>query len=279
MRSLTILVAGLVLALGVAPVTLAAGPSGTSPSAAIPFTTTASGSVTGSTWPEAFAYHTFYYPGDGSQGMITMTFSPGDLTTANAVGIGLWQEGRLLATMSGHGGAPGTNSVTFSSAAAGPVLVQVYNYYPGATVAFELALSGVKAVPPPMAAAAVLIPMATPVGGSGTASSPYVLPGSADEGILPGNDDGSYVYYTFPYPGDGSTQTITLGFNPIGHDVGDAVFLMLYQDGNLLAGGNGAESSTLGEIKLGFSSSTAGPVLIQVANYNRWRTISYTIGR
>ena len=122
------------------------------------------------------------------------------------------------------------------------------------------------------------IAVATAVGGSGTASSPYVLLGSAS-GILPGNDDGSYVYYTLPYAGDGSSQTITLGFSPMGHDVGDAVYLLLYQDGNLLASRSAVDSPTLGEIKASFSSSTAGSLLIQVGNYNPWSTISYTISR
>ena len=281
MRSILRLVPGLLLALGLTATAFAAPPDGQSPSTAFPLSTTHSGTLTGSTGG-AFAYYTFSYPGDGSQGTITLSFSPGDQATANGFGVSLWQAGSLLATTSGLSSTLGANSLTFSSTTPGPILAQVYNYNPGVLVSYQIGLSGVSQSAPaaatPSAAAAAApapAPSATPAP-AGSASNPIPLKGPATD-MLPGNLYGSFAYYTFDYPGDGSTQSVTLNFSPSGAEVANAVFVTLYQNGAQLAAGQGTQTPTPGQLVVSFSSTNAGPVLVQLANYNLDATISYTI--
>lgn len=270
--------AGLLLLLGSATTAFAATTGGgETPSTAIGLSETApaTGTLTGSA-AGAFAYYTFQYPGNGSQGTLTLSISPNDPSTANAVGVNVYQAGATLATANAVGPTPGTNSVTFSSTTAGPILVQVYNYSQGEAVGYQLSLSGITApaATPSSSTAPTSSPAPAPAGAS--ASSPISLTG-ARSGQLPGNTAGSYVYYTLDYPGDGSTQTVNLSFSPAGADVANAVFLNVYQNGTLLTSVQGTAGPALGQLVASYSSTTKGPVLIQIANYNAASTISYTI--
>jgi hypothetical protein len=282
MRWLVRIAAGLVLALGLVLPAFAAQPDGRTPQTAFPLSGTAAGSLIGTTGG-TFTYYTFNYPGDGSQGSLALTFSPGDQATANGIGVTLWQAGSQFKSISGVSNVPGANSTTFSSTTPGPILAQVYNYNPGVAVSYQLALAGVSQTAPAPAASgpapAVAAPTPTPVpaaGGDGSANSPFPLSAPAS-GILPGSKYGSFVNYTFNYPGDGSQQSATLDFSPRGNEVGNAVFLTLYQNGVQLAQGQGSASQTLGHIVVNFSSTTSGPILAQVSNYNMDATISYTV--
>lgn len=269
--------AGVLLALGVVASTFAATADGKTAATAIALSTSspATGSLTGSA-AGSFEYFTFSYPGDGSVGTITINVSSTDPAVDNAVGVNVYQSGTLLATMNALGSPAGTNSVTFSSTTPGPVLVQVYNYQQGATVSFSLSLSGVTTLAPTTSAAPTATPTPTKAGSS--ASNPIKLTTSSS-GTLPGNPAGSFVYYTVDYPGDGSTQSVTLSFSPAGADVANAIFVNVYQNGNTLTSVQGTQAATLGQLTVSYSSTTAGPVLIQIANYNPSPTISYTISR
>ncbi len=269
--------AGVLLALGVVASTFAATADGKTAATAIALSTSspATGSLTGSA-AGSFEYFTFSYPGDGSVGTITINVSSTDPAVDNAVGVNVYQSGTLLATMNALGSPAGTNSVTFSSTTPGPVLVQVYNYQQGATVSFSLSLSGVTTMAPTTSAAPTATPTPTKAGSS--ASNPIKLTTSSS-GTLPGNPAGSFVYYTVDYPGDGSTQSVTLSFSPAGADVANALIVNVYQNGNTLTSVQGTQAATLGQLTVSYSSTTAGPVLIQLANYNPSPTISYTISR
>lgn len=108
-----------------------------------------------------------------------------------------------------------------------------------------------------------------------TAASAKPLPESLSaSGTIAGDSAGSYQYYTFNYPGDGSTGTITLNVAPTDPTVGNAVGLNLYQDGTQLASMN-ALSPTPGTNFAIFSSTTRAPVLVQVYNYDQGATASY----
>lgn len=267
--------AGVLLALGLAVTAFAATPDGKTAATAIPLSTStgASGSLTGS-GAGAFVNYTFDYPGDGSVGTVTISASPADQAVENAVGVNVYQAGSRLATMNAISPTPGTNSVTFSSSTRGPALVQVYNYDPGVTVSYHLSLSGVHDVAPMQAPTAVATATPAP---AGSPNNPAPLMKSAS-GMLAGNPAGSFVAYTIDYPGDGSIHTITLNYSPGGVDVGNAIVLSAYQNGATLASINGSHATAPGQLVLSFSSTTKGPVLIQLGNYNPSPTISYTIG-
>jgi hypothetical protein len=269
---------GLLLALGIAMTAFAATPDGKTAATAIPISSSKAetGSLTGSS-AGAFEFFTFEYPGDGSVGTITLSISPNDPATANAVGVNLYQGSNQLATMNAVGATPGTNSVTFSSTTMGPVLAQVYNYNQGETVSFSLTLSGVAQTTAPPAPQ-VTLPTPTPVAAGQSPSKALPLTTSAS-GTLAGNPAGSFAFYTFNYPGDGSTQSVTLNYSPGGVDVGNAITLSVFQNGTQLVSDSGDHASAPGQLTVSFSSTTAGPVLVQIGNYNPSPTITYTISR
>ena len=276
--------AGLLLALGLVA-TAAAAPSGSTAATAkpLPASLSASGSIAGDS-AGSYQYYTFNYPGDGSTGTITLNVTPTDPTVGNAVGLNLYQDGTQLASMNALSPTPGTNFAIFSSTTRAPILVQVYNYDQGATASYDFAITGVTASTPVTAAPSSATP--APAASSstaaekaaGTASNPIQLTaGKAISGTLAGDGGGSYVYYTIDYPGDGSTQTVTVNYSPTGIDVGNGVSVSIYQDGTTLNSESGSASSQPGTLAVGYTSLTKGPVLIQIANYNPSPTISYTI--
>lgn len=275
-------VAAVALALGMVSGAAAASNNGSSPSAAISMTSSASGSVTGAP-TGAFEYFTFNYPSSLPTGTLTMNFSPADPVTANGVGVDLWQNGSEIASMNGVGGSvAGTNSVSVYSGAAGPVLVQVYNYNPGVPVSFQLSLNGVPvaqpAAPAPSSASSssAATKPSTPATGTGTASSPIALT-KPMSGTIAGSSTGGFAYYTEPYPGDGSTHTVTLSFSPSDLDTSNGLFVVVYQAGAEIGSTQANVTSTPGVLSIPFGSTTNAPVEIQIANYTPGTTVSYTI--
>lgn len=116
---------------------------------------------------------------------------------------------------------------------------------------------------------------ATPDGKSAATALPLSLSAGAS-GTLTGNAAGSYAYYTFDYPGDGSVGTITINVSPAEPTLENAVGATLYQAGLTLATMN-AVSPTPGTNAVTFSSSTKGPVLVVVYNYDQGATASYRL--
>ena len=262
---------GVLLALAVTGTAFAASNDGGSAQSPVPLSGTVTGKVMGSQ-AGAYSYYTFNYPGNGSTDTVSLSFGPADPATANAVGLNVYQGGTLLGTTNGIGNPPGTVDVSFASTTAGPILVQVYNYNPGEGISYQLSLAGATSASTVAPAATV----ATAKASTGSESNPASLaqPVSA---TLAGNVAGSYTYYTYNYAGDNSTQTVTLDFSPTGADVANALYLNVYQNGTLLSTGQGTDAATPGRLSVQFSSTTAGPILVQVANYNPAETIGYTI--
>lgn len=235
-----------------------------------------SGQLTGSN-AGSFASYTIDYPGNNVVGTINLHISPNDPATANAVGVNVYQNPgpTRLATMNAVGNPPGTNTVTFSSATAGPVQVQVYNYAAGVTVSYDLSLTGISstaAATPSVAAA----PSPTPAAAGTSADHPIQLTGAAS-GTLPGNQAGSFVYYSVDYPNANAERTATLSIAPAGRNVANAVVLSVFQNGKQLTSTTGTAVSTPGQLRVTYSSSATGPILIQIGNYNPSSTIDYTL--
>lgn len=114
---------------------------------------------------------------------------------------------------------------------------------------------------------------ATPDGKTAATAIPLPVSVSAS-GTLTGTEEGSFAYYEFDYPGDGSTGTITLNVTPTDSNTTNAVGVNLYQNGVTLRSLN-ALGSTSGSNTGLFSSTTAGPVLVQVYNYLPGQTATY----
>jgi hypothetical protein len=261
---------------------MAANADGKSPATAMPLSGIATGSLTGST-SGAYDYFTFNYPGDGSIATLNFSVTPNDPVTMSSFGVNVYQGGTLLATNNAVGSPPGTNNVDFSSTTASPILVQVYNYGPGLPANFQLQLAGVAGAsvtptPAPAAPSTSAPSTPAPLVGDGSAAKPFELKTSAS-GTLAGNVSGNYVNYQVPYAGDGSTQLVNFSFSPNGPDNANGIFINVYQNGQTLSTfqGNDNGSNPTGTVTIQFSSSTAGPVDIQIGNYNPSGTINYTI--
>ena len=95
-------------------------------------------------------------------------------------------------------------------------------------------------------------------------SNPVALTGSFS-GSLAANSGGSYRYAQFNYPGDSSTVTLNLTVdNALPLETGAAGF-NIYQAGNMIGSSTEISPNTASYT---LSSSTAGPVLIQVFDFN-----------
>lgn len=277
-----------VVALSLTTGALAANDGGQSAASAVPLSNVATGHIVGSS-AGSFGYYSFYYRGDGSVGTLTFSIHPVDPVTEGFLGINLYQAGNLLANASAVGPTPGVNAVTFSSTTAGPVLVQVWDYGNGVAADYQLQLSGVNQTVPTPAPTVVAtpvpvdiyqLPTSTAAGGDGSPAKPYVLNGTVS-GTLPGNVAGRFVYYSLPYPGDGSTQNLQFDFSPGGRETGIGVFVTVYQNGTQLTTVQAVhnQGNAPGIVPVTYSSTVAGPVLIQLGNYNQMTTISYMLSR
>jgi hypothetical protein len=278
--------AGAIVALSLVTGAMAANADGKSASTALPLSGLATGSIAGSS-AGSYAFYTFGYPGDGSTGTLSYTISPNDPVTDNAVGVNIYQGSTLLASGNGLGNPPGTGSLAFSSTTPGPILVQVYDYGQGLPANFQLQVQGVPGVAPiattprspAPAAASTSASTTAPAPTNGTADKPVELKGTLT-GSLPGSTAGSYAYFTAPYPGDGSFQSVNVSFTPTGPDTANGVVVNVYQNGTQLesVAGNDNGSNTPGNLTIQYTSTTAGPIVFQIGNYNPSGSINYSIG-
>jgi hypothetical protein len=265
----------LALVIGLTGTAYAQTPDGTTPETAIPLTEPLTNAVTGNSGG-AFVYYTFNYPGDGRVGTISLGFAPTDQVTEKAFGVDLWQNGRLLATAIGPTGTPGASAASFSSSIAGPILAQVFNYNPGVPVGFQISLTGVTQAPSSVTGTAVAgVSVSAP--GPGSSASNAISLATPQTGTLPGNTGGSYVFFTFDSPGGGSTQSVTLDFTPTDTTTANAIFVNLFENGVQVASGHAVASSTPGQLVTTFVSTNAGPVTVQLANFNATGAINFSI--
>ena len=112
------------------------------------------------------------------------------------------------------------------------------------------------------------------------ASNAGLTPGTAIplngpiSGTIAGNPGGAYEYLQFAYPGDGSQVTLTFTVdNPAPLASGAAGF-NLYQAGDLV--GSSAQQ-TINTAAATYASSTPGPMLVQVFDYDATNPVAYTL--
>lgn len=248
-----------------------------------------SGAVTGTLAGNsggAFAYFQFPYLGDGSTVKLALIAAPVLPLENGAFGFNVYFAGALAGSAARSSSANNMALVAFSSATAGPVLVQVFNYDPTTTVAYTLTPTGLPvmagrstttttAAPVPPAAAATATPVPLPAA-STSAGQPIVAVGGAVSGTLPGNSGGAFAHYILNYPGNNKKVTITLSVSPYFsmQAYGSAGLIVYhprgYQATNTQATGPGVVTAVL-------SDYTAGPFTLLVFNYDPAVSITYTL--
>lgn len=228
------------------------------PERALPLINPTTGSLTGDR-AGAFAYYRFDYPGKHWVAKLTLSFSPDDSVVHPAIGLNIYApDGTAYNTRTID--TFGLQQVRFASGLAGSYLVQVYNYAPGHTIHYTLTLQG---VPVPAA------PTPTP--------APNALIQSLS-GSLVGNRGGAFAYYTFYYPGDGSTVRLSATFWPADEWLNRGQGFNVYWDGRLIARSH-PKRDDIARQTAEFSSALAGTFVIQVYNYNPGVTTHYTLSR
>ena len=125
--------------------TFAAAADGKTASTAVPVAvSTTAAPLTGSLVGDSggsFVYYAFTNPSPNALETVSLAIDNADLDTVSAVGATMWDSnGNEIVSMTDLGAQPGSNSVTFSTAAEGQVLIQVYNYS-NATVRYSLSVA------------------------------------------------------------------------------------------------------------------------------------------
>jgi hypothetical protein len=283
--------AGCLLALGLVVNVSAASPGdGTTAATAIPLpaSLSAAATVVGSSGG-TFVYYTFNSPGAASAGTLSVTVTPAYPVSATWAGVNLYQAGSTIASVIGARSAtPGaTNSASFA-VAAGPVLVQAYNYLSGQASTISFTISGIGPVAPAGSSAVSSTPSSPapssqaacaslPSAGGQTASTAVAFPSTLSvSGTLTGSAGGAYTYYTFNSPANGATGSVTLVVSPRDPVTDTNVGVSLFQGGNSIASIN-ALGYTPGVNSAGFPLTTAGPVVVQVHNYGQGTMATYTV--
>lgn len=258
------------------------GATGNSPSNPIPLTSPVQGSLAGNSGG-SFAYYQFSYPGDGSTVALTLTADNTVPLNTGSAGLNVYQGGALVATSGRY--TDNSDLTLFFSHSNDPAIVQVYNYDPANSIDFSVSAQGLPAqtatVAPSATAAPMVMPNATAAPAATTAAVPsasatpamLALNGSV-KGQLIGNTGGSYANYQLTYPGDGSTVSLTLTVDDPTPLTSGAAGFNVYQSGALLtsASQNGQNSAFAF-----FTSSTGGPITVQVFDYDPMHPITFTL--
>jgi hypothetical protein len=283
--------AGCLLAVGLVVNVAATSPGdGTTAATAIPLPASLSAAATiGGSAGGAFVYYTFNSPGAASAANLSVTVTPANPVSAPWAGVNLYQAGSMIASVTGAKSAPpgATNSASFA-VAAGPVLLQAYNYLSGQTSTIRFTISGLGPAAPVGSSAVASTPASPapaspaacaplPSAGGQTASTAVAFPSTLSvAGTLTGSAGGAYTYYTFNSPANGATGSVTLVVSPRDPVTDTNVGVSLWQGGSAIASIN-ALGSTPGVNSAGFPLTTAGPVVVQVSNYGRGMPATYTV--
>ena len=112
--------------------------------------------------------------------------------------------------------------------------------------------------------------------GGTTPGAALALVNSAS-GTITGSGAGSFNYFMFQYPGDSSYGTVSVTYSPTDEPTANAFGVTLYQ-GDVQLNTMKGISATVGMNSMPFTGgSTAGPILVQVYNYNPGVAVSYTL--
>lgn len=281
-RRRTLLLAGGAAALAVPAAAFTAGPI---MAAAAPQTLT--GPVSGqlaSNSGGAFALYQFNYPGDGSAVTLTLTTNISAPLDSGAAGVNIYQNGNLMTSASRSG--PFTATAIYSSSTSGPLVVQVFNYDPVNSISYTLTPQGLptqsssststtSATTTTATAASATTPTTSSSSSSSTSMSgtPQALTGPVS-GRLVGNSGGAFALYQFNYRGDGSAVMLTLTTDTATPLASGAAGINIYQNGARVT--TSSQSGPF-QVTAVYSSSTGGPVVVQVFNYDPANPISYTL--
>lgn len=232
--------------------------SNDAPERALPLTSPTFGSLTGNS-AGAYAFYRFDYPGKNWVAKLTLNFSPDDTVAHRGIGLIVYAPDGSAYTSS-ITDTLGLQQIRFASGLAGSYLVQVYNYIPGYTINYSITTQGIPipAAPTPTPAQNTLV--------------------QSVSGSITGDSGGAFAYYSFFYPGDGSTVRLSATFWPADEWLNRGQGFNIYLDGRHIAQSR-PDRDDVARQTLQFSSSLAGTFVIQVYNYNAGVTTQFTLTR
>jgi hypothetical protein len=235
--------------------------------------TSIGGSIVGAS-AGAYEYYTLRYPGGDAPLAISMNASPVYTGSGQAVGFNVYRplpNGTVSLVATGTVTAQDTNSATISATvnqrSATDYQLQVYNYWPGASVSYGVTATGLAGA---VSAA------------SGNEDSGHaVVLNSARPGAtqtLRGNRGGAYDFFLVTYPGNNSAFALSITYQATGGATPDALGFKVYDGASLVAtasasdDGAGVVSGTWS-----YQDPNAKTFGIQVFNYAQDANAAYLL--
>lgn len=222
----------------------------------------------------AFAYYSVAYPGDETVATVELRFSPADPVTVSGVGFNVYgPDGALVGQgnpSSEDTGGDGLLAFDYGSDTAVTLLVQVYNYIEGGTISYTITADGFSQAQAEQPSTLTTVQPATPATTVATTNS----------GVLAGNSQGAFAYYSIAYPGDESVTTIDLWFAPADPVTASGVGFNVYGPGGALLGQgrpSGEDTGGDGLLRFSYSSNEPKTLLVQGYNYIEGGAVSYTL--
>jgi len=214
----------------------------------------------------SFAFFAVDYPGGDQELVIRMTPRPADPSESNCIALNIYgPNGFIGSSRTAQEADPSVRVFRYHAAEPVRLLVQLYNYTLKTTIQYTIVASGFTE----MAEAPAPEPEPTP-------EPPPALPETrAAAGTLVGSPAGAFANPTLSYPGDGSDVTVRVTFSTDNPAVADALGFQVYSpEGRVVA--RSTTTSTPGERRATFASSTAGSYTIQIYNYADGLMVSYS---
>jgi hypothetical protein len=181
----------------------------------------------------SFHYYRFDYAGDGSPVQIDLDVTPSDAQTAQTAGFVIYgpTAGREY-TRGGYQGKSPTHSTTLITNEAGTYLVQLFNYGP-APIQYHLSASGLPVPRTPVTTIASRAEPAPAAADPATVGSNVSRQRSVEltepvTAVLTGGAAASSHFYSFNYPGDGSTFRVDVDATPSDPETGRTTGFVLY---------------------------------------------------
>jgi hypothetical protein len=220
----------------------------------------------------AFAYYSIAYPGDDNVATIELRFTPADPVTLLGVGFNVYAAngffiGQALPAEDTTG--QGLMTLQYGDSTQAEWLIQVYNYLPGHSVAYEVTAYGYADAPE-----ASPTPEPVPAEPEAVATLDTTMTGT-----LVGNAAGSYALYNLEYPGGKKELEVELWYIPADPVTASAVGLNVYgENGKLVARGNPrANTGGAGRLSASYSRVEPESLTLQVYNYLPGTPVEYSL--
>jgi hypothetical protein len=224
----------------------------------------------------AYSYYQVDYQGGNAPVLFTLTYQPFWGSGNNTFGFNLYGPSDLsfAGQVTGTSGNSATAQFTLVNGAAMSVLVQVYNYSNGGSVAYTLTVSGLSG------GSTTAI-----VGQTNTTPEQAIAVSTISAslgGAIVGSAAGAFQYYTLLYPGGNTSLAVTMNATPVDTGSSQAIGFNLYRQipnqPTILAATSAVTAQDQHSVTT--SATVTGPsaAVYELQVYNYWPGVSISYG-